>query len=124
MWLLSQFSPNFNNFFVQFHTLFSQKLSQGPGGVQNDQISLDIHAISDLQGQGIPPTDDLPKYKYTADDSGQYSMYMLFYPTKCFFWGGGYIGITLSFHISHKHNSLSDELILTKLNTAVVKCTT
>lgn len=51
----------------------AQELSQGAGGVQNDEINLNVHAISDLQNRGIPPTDDMPKYNYTADDSGNYT---------------------------------------------------
>ena len=51
----------------------SQLLSQGTGGSIDDKIMLDVHAISDLQKQGIPPTDDSPKYKYSADDNGVYN---------------------------------------------------
>ncbi|KAL4234586.1 hypothetical protein ACF0H5_006227 [Mactra antiquata] len=53
--------------------LKSQVLSQGSGGARNDEINLNVHAISDLQNKDIPPTNDLPKYKYTADDNGNYS---------------------------------------------------
>ncbi|KAK3603819.1 hypothetical protein CHS0354_042820 [Potamilus streckersoni] len=51
----------------------SQLKSQGTGGVVNDQINLDVHAISDLRNRGFPPTDDLPKYNYTADSQGHYT---------------------------------------------------
>lgn len=51
----------------------SQLMSQGAGGTVDDKTILDIHAISDLQNRGISPTDDLPKYSYTADDNGNYS---------------------------------------------------
>lgn len=43
----------------------------------NDQINLDVHAISDLRNRGFPPTDDLPKYNYTADSQGHYSEYFI-----------------------------------------------
>lgn len=51
----------------------SQEQSQGPGGVRNDEINLNVHAINDLQTRGITPTDDLPKYNYTADEEGHYT---------------------------------------------------
>ncbi|XP_060596346.1 alanine--tRNA ligase, cytoplasmic-like [Ruditapes philippinarum] len=51
----------------------SQELSQGSGGACNDEINLNVHAINDLQTREVPPTDDLPKYKYNADENGNYS---------------------------------------------------
>ncbi len=45
----------------------------------DDQINLDVHAINDLQKKNFPPTDDLPKYNYTADKDGNYSEF-------CFIW--------------------------------------
>ncbi|XP_052816323.1 alanine--tRNA ligase, cytoplasmic-like isoform X1 [Mya arenaria] len=51
----------------------AQEMSQGPGGVRNDQINLNVHAINDLQTQGIAPTDDSPKYNYSVDDNGNYN---------------------------------------------------
>lgn len=44
----------------------AQLLSQGKGASIEDTIGLDIHAITDLQTRGVPPTDDSPKYKYSA----------------------------------------------------------
>lgn len=41
-------------------------LSQGKDASKIDEINLDVHAISELQGLGIPPTDDSHKYKYEA----------------------------------------------------------
>lgn len=59
--------------------LFSpfQLRSQGSGGATDDQVDLDVHAISDLQGRGIPVTNDLPKYRYSADDEGNYSKHSM-----------------------------------------------
>ncbi|VDI01856.1 alanyl-tRNA synthetase [Mytilus galloprovincialis] len=51
----------------------SQILSQGTGSTIDDRIMLDVHAISDLQNRGVPPTDDSPKHNYTADDEGNYN---------------------------------------------------
>ena len=50
----------------------AQLRSQGTGGAVDDKINLDVHAINHLQQQKFPPTDDLHKYKYTADN-GHYS---------------------------------------------------
>jgi len=50
----------------------AQLMSHGGGANVGEEISLDIHAISSLQGQGLKPTDDSPKYSYTADDAGVY----------------------------------------------------
>jgi hypothetical protein len=43
-----------------------QILSQGSGGWFDDQLNLDIHAITELQEQGVPRTNDLLKYDYHA----------------------------------------------------------
>ena len=50
-------------------------MSQGSGGARNDELNLNVHAISDLQNREIPPTDDQPKYRYSADDDGNYCKY-------------------------------------------------
>ncbi|OWF41828.1 Alanine--tRNA ligase, cytoplasmic [Mizuhopecten yessoensis] len=50
----------------------AQLMSQGSGCTVDDQINLDVHAISDLQKKGLSPTDDSPKYNYTADEEGNY----------------------------------------------------
>ena len=61
-------------------------MSQGTGGSIDDKIMLDVHAISDLQNRGIPPTDDSPKYKYSADDNGVYSKLKMLISWKSKFW--------------------------------------
>ena len=53
-----------------------QEKSQGTGGSTSTQVTLEVHSISELQDRGIPPTDDSPKYQYTADQGGQYSEYL------------------------------------------------
>ncbi|XP_054722603.1 alanine--tRNA ligase, cytoplasmic-like [Uloborus diversus] len=44
----------------------AQLLSQAKGEGAGEEIRLDVHAISELQERGVPPTDDLPKYAYRA----------------------------------------------------------
>lgn len=41
-------------------------LSQGKGTNRENAINLDVHAISELQGKGVPITDDSVKYRYTS----------------------------------------------------------
>ncbi|CAG5121830.1 unnamed protein product, partial [Candidula unifasciata] len=48
-------------------------MSQGGGGVTEDLIGLDVYALNDLKSRGVPPTDDSPKYSYTADQLGSYN---------------------------------------------------
>lgn len=50
-----------------------QLRSQAAGGGVDDQINLDVHSINELQSKGFPVTDDSPKYKYEADNEGNYS---------------------------------------------------
>ena len=50
-----------------------QEIARGTGAGVDDSINLDVHAISELKSKGLPPTNDLPKYNYCADDSGKYS---------------------------------------------------
>ena len=52
---------------------FFQLMSQGTGGGVADTVNLDVHAISELQSKGFPPTDDIAKYDYTSDEKGTYS---------------------------------------------------
>ncbi|KAJ8780019.1 hypothetical protein J1605_012055 [Eschrichtius robustus] len=40
--------------------------------VQEQGLQLDIHALGELQRQGVPPTDDSPKYNYSLRPSGGY----------------------------------------------------
>ncbi|XP_076283267.1 alanine--tRNA ligase, cytoplasmic isoform X1 [Lasioglossum baleicum] len=44
----------------------AQLISQSKSGGVDDQINLDVHAITELQNKGIKPTTDLPKYNYTV----------------------------------------------------------
>ncbi|XP_043227639.1 alanine--tRNA ligase, cytoplasmic-like [Amphibalanus amphitrite] len=53
----------------------AQLISQGGGKGVDDQINLDVHAIADLQGRGVPPTDDSPKYDYSAASADPDSVY-------------------------------------------------
>lgn len=43
--------------------------SQGKGAGIEDTINLDVHAITELQNKGVPPTNDNLKYQYTAESS-------------------------------------------------------
>nr|CAH7769511.1 unnamed protein product [Callosobruchus chinensis] len=43
-------------------------ISQAKGSGVADTINLDVHSITELQNQGVPPTDDSPKYNYSSDD--------------------------------------------------------
>ncbi|KAF5306638.1 hypothetical protein FQA39_LY08827 [Lamprigera yunnana] len=45
----------------------AQITSQGRGAGIEDTINLDVHAITELQNQGIPPTNDSFKYDYAAE---------------------------------------------------------
>nr|CAI5863797.1 unnamed protein product [Callosobruchus analis] len=42
-------------------------ISQAKGSSVADTINLDVHSITELQNQGVPPTDDSPKYNYSSD---------------------------------------------------------
>ena len=50
-------------------------LSQGKEGKVDDGISLDVHAITELQNQKIPLTDDSPKYNYKAKSTDKITEY-------------------------------------------------
>ena len=53
--------------------LCSQILSQGKGSGVDNTISLDVHAINELQEKKkVPPTNDKVKYNYTSDAKGNY----------------------------------------------------
>ena len=39
----------------------------------DDSVNLDVHAINELKVKGQPPTQDQPKYDYSADEEGAYS---------------------------------------------------
>ena len=49
------------------------EMSRCGGVVDDDKTDIDVHAISELQKSGIPPTKDAFKYSYTAKDSGDYT---------------------------------------------------
>lgn len=53
----------------------AQLASQGGGDKVDDGLKLDVHAISELQGKGVPPTDDLPKYDYSAKSDDKSASY-------------------------------------------------
>nr|CAD7412164.1 unnamed protein product [Timema cristinae] len=53
----------------------AQLVSLGKGASVDDQINLDVHAITELQDQGIPPTDDSFKYKYWAKSLDKDAVY-------------------------------------------------
>lgn len=48
--------------------------SQGTATVAEDEAILDVHAIAALNAKSVAPTDDSPKFRYTADAQGNYSM--------------------------------------------------
>ena len=47
-----------------------QVIGSGTGG---DLLNFDEHVISKLKSKGLPPTNDLPKYNYAADEEDNYS---------------------------------------------------
>lgn len=63
--------------FVFFINILSQLqlISQNKAGGVDDQINLDVHAITELQSKGIEPTDDTPKYNYIVISSTKYKEY-------------------------------------------------
>lgn len=52
----------------------AQLASQGKAGGVDDQINLDVHAITELQKTGVPPTNDSFKYNYktAAEKKAEY----------------------------------------------------
>lgn len=53
----------------------SQIISQGKTVGQENLLALDIHAISHLQDNGIPVTDDSPKYNYVPSSTDKEAVY-------------------------------------------------
>ncbi|XP_064641704.1 alanine--tRNA ligase, cytoplasmic-like isoform X2 [Lineus longissimus] len=51
----------------------AQRISQGGGSTIDDKINLDVHSLDELVKKGFPPTNDSPKYNYTADKNGTYT---------------------------------------------------
>lgn len=54
----------------------AQIISQNKAGGNKEIISLDVHALADLQVKGILPTDDMPKYCYKAISDGPNAEYI------------------------------------------------
>jgi alanyl-tRNA synthetase len=52
-----------------------QLISRNKAGEVDDQINLDVHAITELQELGIKPTDDSPKYNYMVNSDKKYHEY-------------------------------------------------
>ncbi|TKC52560.1 alanine--tRNA ligase, mitochondrial [Monodon monoceros] len=50
----------------------AQHRAQQAEPVQEQGLRLDVHALGELQRQGVPPTDDSPKYNYSLRPSGGY----------------------------------------------------
>ncbi|KAM4604084.1 alanine--tRNA ligase, mitochondrial [Polymixia lowei] len=44
-----------------------KRLSVSQQSVEDDQVRLDVHSLAELQVQGVPHTDDSPKYHYSLD---------------------------------------------------------
>ncbi|EGI61219.1 PREDICTED: alanine--tRNA ligase, cytoplasmic isoform X1 [Acromyrmex echinatior] len=53
----------------------AQLISQNKAGGVDDQINFDVHAITELQKQGVKPTDDSPKYDYKVTTEIKYKEY-------------------------------------------------
>ncbi|KAM7135218.1 alanine--tRNA ligase, mitochondrial isoform 2-T2 [Molossus nigricans] len=50
----------------------AQRRAQQAEPVEEKGLRLDVHALGELQRQGVPPTDDSPKYNYCLQPSGGY----------------------------------------------------
>lgn len=46
--------------------------SQGGTATESDTVKFDVNAITELQKNGVPPTDNSFKYSYSSDDNGNY----------------------------------------------------
>uniref|UniRef100_A0A224YRU4 Alanine--tRNA ligase n=1 Tax=Rhipicephalus zambeziensis TaxID=60191 RepID=A0A224YRU4_9ACAR len=53
----------------------AQLASQGGDSKVDVGLKLDVHAISELQAKGVPSTDDLPKYDYSAKSEDKNASY-------------------------------------------------
>uniref|UniRef100_A0A131Z2F8 Alanine--tRNA ligase n=1 Tax=Rhipicephalus appendiculatus TaxID=34631 RepID=A0A131Z2F8_RHIAP len=53
----------------------AQLASQGGDNKVDVGLKLDVHAISELQAKGVPSTDDLPKYDYSAKSEDKNASY-------------------------------------------------
>ncbi|OAD58004.1 Alanine--tRNA ligase, cytoplasmic [Eufriesea mexicana] len=53
----------------------AQLISQSKSDGVDDQINLDVHAITELQNEGIKPTNDLQKYNYKITNNKIYEEY-------------------------------------------------
>jgi hypothetical protein len=54
-------------------------VSQGKTGGEDCRISLDVHDLSRLKSEGVPPTDDSPKYNYKPLSDEDYPEYGIHY---------------------------------------------
>lgn len=53
-----------------------QEIARSAAGGVDNSINLDVVAIEQLKKKSTPPTNDLPKYSYNADENGFYSEYL------------------------------------------------
>lgn len=61
-----------------------QLMSQGKGSGVEDTIAFDVHAITELQQKGVPPTDDSHKYDYKAVSDAADSDYSKKFSFRCY----------------------------------------
>lgn len=59
-----------------WHNPTLQEIARAAAGGVDDSINLDVVAIEQLKKKATPPTNDLPKYSYDADENGFYSEYL------------------------------------------------
>jgi len=69
----------------------AQEMSRCGGVADDDKTDIDVHGISELQKSGITPTDDLFKYNYTSDDSGNYKFELISAKIKAIRCGGKFV---------------------------------
>lgn len=58
--------------FIYTHMPVLQHQARQAEPIQEQGLQLDIHALGELQRQGVPTTDDSPKYNYRLHPSGGY----------------------------------------------------
>ena len=69
------------NVIIMFCNDFSQEIARGKGSGNENDITLDVHAIDKLQKEfNLKCTDDSAKYKYTSDEDGSYGEH--FFPSR------------------------------------------
>ena len=52
--------------------MISQEIARSAAGGVDESINLDVHALEELKKKATPTTNDLPKYRYQADEEGHY----------------------------------------------------